>query len=141
MLRLAAAVLAAGVALSAAQRPTDDNAFPRTKSFGRATVQYNDSKVQAVAIYEQLAAKCPREPRYRAELANSSTMATPTNHRTISRNSIAAPSDWRKIFPGRWATQRALFWIVPFTSSTRCSSRSFPEPGISRSTTENPPPA
>ena len=52
MLRLAAAVLAAGVTLSAAQRPTDDNAFPRTKSFGRATVQYNDSKVQAVAIYD-----------------------------------------------------------------------------------------
>ena len=39
MLRLAAAVLAAGVTLSAAQRPTDDNAFPRTKSFGRATVE------------------------------------------------------------------------------------------------------
>jgi hypothetical protein len=52
MFRLAAAVLAAGVALSAAQRPADDNAFPRTKSHGRATVQYEEERVRAVAIYD-----------------------------------------------------------------------------------------
>jgi hypothetical protein len=50
--RLAAAVLASGVALGAAQRPADDNAFPRTKSHGRATVEYRDERVKAVAIYD-----------------------------------------------------------------------------------------
>ena len=52
MLRLVAAVLVSSIALSAAQRPADDDAFPRTKSFGRATVQYRDDMVQAVAIYD-----------------------------------------------------------------------------------------
>jgi hypothetical protein len=52
MFRLAAAVLASGLALSAAQRPGDDNAFPRTKSHGRATVEYEDEQVKAVAIYD-----------------------------------------------------------------------------------------
>lgn len=52
MVRLAAAILAAGVGLSAAQRPADDNAFPRTKSYGRATVLYEDDQVRAVAIYD-----------------------------------------------------------------------------------------
>ena len=52
MLRLAGAILAAGVALGAAQRPDHDNAFPRTKSYGRATVQYEDDRVKAVAIYD-----------------------------------------------------------------------------------------
>lgn len=52
MIRLAVAIVAAGVALSAAQRPSDDNAFPRTKPYGRATVLYEDSQVRAVAIYE-----------------------------------------------------------------------------------------
>src|SRR6266545_3508269 len=47
-----AVVLAAGVTLVAAQRPADDNAFPHTKPNGRATVQYQDEKVQAVAIYD-----------------------------------------------------------------------------------------
>ena len=52
MLRLVAAVIVSGAALSAAQRPADDDAFPRTKSYGRATVQYRDEMVQAVAIYD-----------------------------------------------------------------------------------------
>lgn len=52
MLRLVAAVLVSSTALSAAQRPADDDAFPRTKSFGRATIQYRDDMVQAVAIYD-----------------------------------------------------------------------------------------
>jgi hypothetical protein len=52
MFGLAAAVLAAGIALSAGQRPADDNAFPRTKSHGRATVEYEDERVKAVAIYD-----------------------------------------------------------------------------------------
>ena len=52
MFRLVAAVLVAGVALSAAQRPTDDSAFPRTKFHGRATVLYEDERVRAVAIYD-----------------------------------------------------------------------------------------
>jgi hypothetical protein len=47
-----AVVLAAGVTLAAAQRPADDNAFPHTKPNGRATVQYEDEKVRAVAIYD-----------------------------------------------------------------------------------------
>ena len=52
MLRLVAGVLVSITTLSAAQRPADDDAFPRTKSFGRATVQYRDEKLQAVAIYD-----------------------------------------------------------------------------------------
>lgn len=52
MLRIVPVILLAAVALSAAQRPADDNAFPRTKSNGRATVEYKDEKVQAVAIYD-----------------------------------------------------------------------------------------
>ena len=45
-------LLVAGATLSAAQRPADDNAFPHTKPNGRATVEYRDEKVQAVAIYD-----------------------------------------------------------------------------------------
>ena len=45
-------VLLAGVTLMAAQRGADDNAFPHTKPNGRATVEYRDEKVQAVAIYD-----------------------------------------------------------------------------------------
>ena len=54
MFRLVAVVLcSAGVAISAAQqRPADDNIFPNTKPNGRATVEYKDDKVQAVAIYD-----------------------------------------------------------------------------------------
>jgi hypothetical protein len=52
MFRLAAAVFVSGLALSAAQRPGDDNAFPRTKFHGRATVEYEDEQVKAVAIYD-----------------------------------------------------------------------------------------
>ena len=52
MLRIVPVILLAAVTLSAAQRPADDNAFPRTKSNGRATVEYKDEKVQAVAIYD-----------------------------------------------------------------------------------------
>ena len=52
MFRLAGAILAAGVTLGAAQNPADDNAFPRTKSYGRATIQYEDDRVKAVAIYD-----------------------------------------------------------------------------------------
>jgi hypothetical protein len=49
MFRLAAAVLTAGVALGAAQGPVN---YPRTKLHGRATVQYQDERVRAVAIYD-----------------------------------------------------------------------------------------
>jgi hypothetical protein len=52
MLRTVSVILLAGVALAAAQRPADDNAFPHTKPNGRATVEYRDEKVQAVAIYD-----------------------------------------------------------------------------------------
>ncbi len=53
MLRFApVVVLLAGVAVTAAQRGADDNAFPHTKPNGRATVEYRDEKVQAVAIYD-----------------------------------------------------------------------------------------
>lgn len=45
-------LIAAGATLVAAQRPADDNAFPHTKPNGRATVEYKDEKVQAVAIYD-----------------------------------------------------------------------------------------
>ena len=47
-----AALIVAGISLTAAQRPADDNAFPRTKANGRATVEYKDEKVQAVVIYD-----------------------------------------------------------------------------------------
>ena len=52
MLRIVPVILLVGVAVSAAQRPADDNAFPHTKPNGRATVEYKDEKVQAVAIYD-----------------------------------------------------------------------------------------
>ena len=45
-------LLIAGVTISAAQRAAVDNAFPNTKPNGRATVEYRDEKVQAVAIYD-----------------------------------------------------------------------------------------
>ena len=45
-------LLIAGVTISAAQRAAVDNAFPHTKPNGRATVEYRDEKVQAVAIYD-----------------------------------------------------------------------------------------
>jgi hypothetical protein len=45
-------LLAAGATLSASQRGAADNAFPHTKPNGRATVEYKDEKVQAVAIYD-----------------------------------------------------------------------------------------
>jgi hypothetical protein len=62
MLRLSAAVLVpvlvgllaglfGGVA-PYAQKAADDNAFPHTKANGRATVQYEDERVKAVAIYD-----------------------------------------------------------------------------------------
>ena len=53
MFRFATVVLlVAGASLSASQRGAVDNAFPRTKPNGRATVEYKDEKVQAVAIYD-----------------------------------------------------------------------------------------
>src|SRR6185503_20541819 len=53
MFRFATVVLlAAGATLSAVQRGADDNAFPHTKPNGRATVEYKDEKVQALAIYD-----------------------------------------------------------------------------------------
>jgi hypothetical protein len=45
-------LLVVGATLTAAQRGADDGAFPRTKANGRATVEYKDDKVQAVAIYD-----------------------------------------------------------------------------------------
>ena len=52
MFRFATVVLlAAGATLTAAQRQAD-NAFPHTKPNGRATVEYKDERVQAVAIYD-----------------------------------------------------------------------------------------
>src|SRR5262245_4507935 len=53
MLRFAlVASLVAGATVLAAQRGADDNAFPHTKPNGRATVEYDDERVQAVAIYD-----------------------------------------------------------------------------------------
>jgi hypothetical protein len=53
MFRLVAAVLlVTGAALSAFQRPTNDNVFPNTRPNGRATVVYKDDTVQVVAIYD-----------------------------------------------------------------------------------------
>jgi hypothetical protein len=45
-------LLVACATLSSAQRGAVDNAFPHTKPNGRATVEYRDDKVQAVAIYD-----------------------------------------------------------------------------------------
>jgi len=45
-------LLVAGATISAAQRAAVDNAFPHTKPNGRATVEYRDERVQAVAIYD-----------------------------------------------------------------------------------------
>ena len=45
-------LVVAGAVLAAAQRPADDNAFPHTRPNGRATIEYKDEKVQAVAIYD-----------------------------------------------------------------------------------------
>jgi hypothetical protein len=53
MFRFATVVLLfAGATLSASQRAGVDNVFPHTKPNGRATVEYKDDKVQAVAIYD-----------------------------------------------------------------------------------------
>ena len=52
MRRLSMAVLVASVALGAQSRPADDNAFPHTRSHGRATVEFQDDKVHGVAIYD-----------------------------------------------------------------------------------------
>lgn len=53
MFRIVSVVcLVAGATLAASQRPSDDDAFPHTKPNGRATVEYRDEKVQAVAIYD-----------------------------------------------------------------------------------------
>ena len=52
MFRLAPVVLlVAGASLAAAPQ-VNDNAFPHTKPNGRATVEYKDERVQAVAIYD-----------------------------------------------------------------------------------------
>ena len=40
MVRLVLAVLVASAALAAQSRPADDKAFPNTKPFGRATIQF-----------------------------------------------------------------------------------------------------
>jgi hypothetical protein len=48
-------VLAAALVIPAASRlpgQQDDNAFPRTRWYGRATVQYEDERVKAVAVYD-----------------------------------------------------------------------------------------
>ena len=52
MLRLVAAILLVTAALSASQRPANDNVFPNTRPNGRATVVYKDDTVQMVAIYD-----------------------------------------------------------------------------------------
>ena len=52
MLRVSIAVLAASVSLGSQARPADDNAFPHTRSHGRATVAYEDDKVRAAIIYD-----------------------------------------------------------------------------------------
>src|SRR5262245_16494729 len=52
MLRLSMAVRTASVRTGAQSRPADDNAFPHTKSYGRATVEFQDDNVHAVAIYD-----------------------------------------------------------------------------------------
>jgi len=52
MVRLALAVLVASAALAAQSRPADDKAFPNTKPFGRATIQFQDNTVHMVALYD-----------------------------------------------------------------------------------------
>ena len=46
------AALVASVSLAAQARPADDNAFPSTKAYGRATIQFRDEKVHMVAVYD-----------------------------------------------------------------------------------------
>ena len=53
MIRLSiACTCVATVAAGAQSQPADDNAFPHTRSYGRATVEFQDDKVHAVAIYD-----------------------------------------------------------------------------------------
>ena len=52
MVRLALAVLVASAALAAQSRPADDKAFPNTKPFGRATIQFQDNTIHMVALYD-----------------------------------------------------------------------------------------
>ena len=52
MVRLSIAVLVASAALAAQSRPADDNAFPHTKSYGRATIQFQDDTLHMVALYD-----------------------------------------------------------------------------------------
>ena len=52
MFRFAPVVLLVAGATLAAAPQANDNAFPHTKPNGRATVEYRDEKVQAVAIYD-----------------------------------------------------------------------------------------
>ena len=52
MFRFAPVVLLVAGATLAAAPQANDNAFPHTKPNGRATVEYKDEKVQAVAIYD-----------------------------------------------------------------------------------------
>jgi hypothetical protein len=50
MLPLSMAILVFGVTVGAQSPPATDNAFPRMKAHGRATVDFQDQKVHAVAI-------------------------------------------------------------------------------------------
>ena len=52
MVRLALAVLVASAALAAQSRPNEDKPFPNTKSFGRATIQFQDDTVHMMALYD-----------------------------------------------------------------------------------------
>lgn len=52
MVRLSIAVLVASAALAAQSRPADDNAFPNTKSIGRATIEFRDDRVHMVSVYD-----------------------------------------------------------------------------------------
>jgi hypothetical protein len=55
MARLPTVLLVAALVLPApgtGSAQQDDNAFPRTKWYGRATVQYEDERVKALAIYD-----------------------------------------------------------------------------------------
>ena len=52
MVRLALAVLVASAALAAQSRPNEDKPFPNTKSFGRATIQFQDNTVHMMALYD-----------------------------------------------------------------------------------------
>lgn len=49
---VASAALAAGASLAAQARPADDNAFPHTKSVGRATIEFRDERVHMVSVYD-----------------------------------------------------------------------------------------